>query len=293
MGEALRSSLLNDGHRVVRLVRRPSRPLSDSTGEVECQWSTSDGIIDLDRARGLDAVVHLAGESLAKGRWNKERRERIRDSRVLGTHNLVSSLTRLSAAPAVLINASAVGYYGDRGDEILDETKGPGSGFLAEVCVAWEQEAAVARNHGVRVVPLRFGVILSDHGGALEKILTPFRLGLGGRIGTGEQYMSWVALSDVIRAIRFALDHTELDQPVNVCAPQPVTNAEFTAALGKALGRPTVVTVPEAAIKIALGEMAEETILVSTRCVPRRLEAAGFEFRFAHISEALGALIDT
>lgn len=289
VGSALKRSLLRDGHRVVRLVRRPAKPLTEESGVVECQWSTTDGIVDTRTIEGIDAFVHLAGENLAGGRWTQPRRRRIRDSRVLGTRHVVESLAALDQPPTAFVCASAVGYYGDRGDERLVESSDPGEGFLADVCVAWEEEARKASTFA-RAVRARFGLILSPDGGALDKMLTPFRLGVGGRLGDGTQYMSWVTLPDVVAALRHVIE-TGVDGPVNVTAPNPVTNATFTRALGQALSRPTILPVPAAALKLALGDMADEALLASTRALPQVLENSGFDFDHSQIDDGLAAIL--
>lgn len=282
IGTALVRALRADGHRVLRLVR--SRP---APGADEVYWSPSGGEIDAAALEGTDAAVHLAGENVGQPPWTEERKRRIRDSRVQGTGLLARTLAGLAAKPRVLVSASAIGYYGDRGDEVLDETAAPGSGFLAEVCRAWEAAADPARAAGIRVVHPRIGVVLSGEGGALEKMLTPFKLGVGGKMGSGRQWMSWVALHDVVEAIRFALRTDTLSGPANVASPNPATNAEFTEALGRVLGRPTFFAVPKFALKLALGQMADEALLASQRAVPEKLRAAGFVFEYPDLEGAL------
>ena len=233
-------------------------------------------------------MVHLAGENVAGGRWTKARKARIRDSRVLGTRLLAETLAKLARPPRVLVSASAIGYYGDRGDEMVDETAPPGDGFLADVCKAWEAETKPAEDAAIRVVRVRIGVVLAERGGALEKMLTPFKLGLGGRIGDGQQWMPWVAIDDLVRAIRFALDTGTLTGAVNAVAPRPVRNREFTDTLGQVLGRPTVLPVPPLALKAALGgQMAEEMLLGGARVIPRALDEAGFSFAYPELEGAL------
>jgi len=286
VGSAIVDSLVADGHSVTRLVR--SR--ADATrGEV--RWDPLSGDLDPSGLDGLDAVVHLAGESIAAGRWTAARKARIRESRVAGTRTLCDALQRLAGPPGVLVSASAVGYYGDRADEVLDEDSAPGTGFLPEVCVAWEQAAVLAAEVGVRVVRLRIGIVLSAHGGALGRMLTPFRLGLGGILGSGRQYMSWIALDDLVRVFRHAIESGELSGAVNAVAPAPVTNREFTRALGRALSRPTWFPAPAPLLRLALGEMAEALLLASTRVVPARLEAGGFRFLHADPEGALRSVL--
>ncbi|MBA3973468.1 MAG: TIGR01777 family protein [Candidatus Solibacter sp.] len=237
---------------------------------------------------GAEAVVHLAGESVSQY-WTAAAKSRIRESRVTGTRNLVEGLRRMHTPPNVLISASAVGFYGDRGDEILDESSAPGTGFLPEVSQAWEAEANAASGLGIRVVTKRTGVVLHPGGGALAKMLLPFKLGLGGRLGSGRQWMPWVHLDDQIGLTLFALDSPSLSGPVNAVAPEPVTNATFVRALGRALRRPAVIPAPAFALKVALGEMSQ-IVLSSQRVAPRALERAGYEFRYLRLADALAAL---
>jgi uncharacterized protein (TIGR01777 family) len=282
IGAPLVRALRADGHRVLRLVR--SRPVS---GGDEVYWNPALGEIDTAALEGVDAVVHLAGENVGQPPWTEERKRRIMDSRVQGTTLLARTLAGLSPRPQVLVSASATGWYGDRGDEVLDESAPPGGGFLAEVCRAWEASAEPARAAGIRVVHPRIGVVLAAEGGALEKLLTPFRLGVGGKLGTGKQWMSWVALHDVVEALRFALRADGLAGPANLTSPAPATNEEFTRALGHVLGRPTVFGVPKFALRLALGQMADEALLASQRAVPNRLREAGFTFQYPDLEGAL------
>lgn len=282
IGSALSSFLESGGHDVSRLVRRQGGRQSD------IYYDADSGRIEAEKLEGLDAVVHLAGENVAARRWSPEQKARMRDSRVQTTRLVAETLARLKRPPAVLVNASAIGFYGNRGDEILDEGSSSGVGFLAESCREWEAAVAPAERAGMRVVRLRFGVVLAAAGGALAKMLPPFRLGLGGRLGSGQQFMSWIALDDVIGVIHHALLHDELKGPVNVVAPEPVRNAEFTAALARVLRRPAFLPVPAVALRLLLGrEMAEELLLSSTRVVPRRLQGAGFQFRHTDLEQAL------
>lgn len=258
------------GDEVVPLVRRD--------GEAGVRWDPANGRIEGD-VSGFDAVVHLAGENIAGRRWNEAFKARVKDSRVDGTRLLAQALADCAQPPKVLVCASATGIYGNRGDEVLDESSEPGEGFLAEVGRAWEAAADPARAAGIRVVHVRVGIVLSREGGALAKMLTPFKLGLGGRIGPGTQYWSWITRADVVRAFLFAVDREDLRGPVNAVAPGPVTNAEFTKVLGRALGRPTVLPLPAFAARLMMGrEMADELLLASVRARPAVLEAAGFEF---------------
>jgi len=259
----------------------------------EFLWDAASNQIDPAAFDGADTVVHLAGENIAGGRWNASLKQRIQDSRVLGTRAVCAALGKANRRPAVLVAASAIGFYGDRQDEELDESSAVGSGFLAEVCQAWEEEARAAEQFGVRVVHLRIGVVLSRHGGALQRMLLPFRLGLGGRVGSGKQYWSWVELSDLIGMIVHAIDTPSLTGAVNAVAPQPVTNAEFTRDLGKVLKRPTVFPMPAFAARLALGEMADALLLSSSRVLPRKLVNSGFQHRFPDLPSALRHAIQT
>ena len=286
IGAALIASLEAGGHRAIPLVRRAPRP-----GEDALRWDPASGAITPAGPSVADAVVHLAGDSIMGLRWTAEKKRRIRETRVTATRLLVQTLTRLAKPPAVLVCASGVGYYGSRGDEVLSEESRPGTGFLADLAREWEAATATAIAQGIRVVNLRLGVVLSAHGGALAKMLTPFRLGLGGVIGDGTQWMSWITLDDVIGAIRHALTTDALRGPLNVVAPAPVTNAEFTRTLGRALGRPTLVPLPAFAARLALGEMADELLLASQRAVPARLQASGYRFRYPTLDDALRAVL--
>jgi len=284
VGSALRSSLEADGHEVVALVRRePVRP-----GEV--LWDPSVGGLDLSGV-GADAVVHLAGESIAEGRWNAAKKQRIRDSRVQGTRVLCEALASLKVKPKVVVCASAIGYYGHREDYLLSESSSPGEGFLPDVCREWEDAAEPARAAGIRVVSLRIGVVLSTAGGALAKMLLPFKLGLGGKIGDGAQYMSWVSLDDLVSMARFAIDDEGLSGAVNAVAPGAVTNLKFTKALGRSLKRPTIFPLPAFVARIVLGEMADDLLLSSIRVEPAVLKERGFNFAHPEIDGALSAVL--
>ena len=285
IGSALISSLAAGGHRAIPLVRRAPRAGEDALG-----WDPSSGAITPGSAVA-DAVVHLAGESIMGLRWTAEKKRRIRESRVTATRLLVQTLTRLPKPPAVLVCASGIGYYGSRGDGMLTEDSRQGSGFLADLARDWEAATAAAIAQGIRVVNLRLGVVLSVKGGALAKMLTPFRLGLGGIVGDGAQWMSWISLDDVIGAIRHALATDSLRGPVNAVAPTPVTNAEFTRTVGRVLGRPTLMPLPAFAARLALGEMADELLLTSQRVLPARLEASGYAFRYPALEDAIRAAL--
>jgi uncharacterized protein (TIGR01777 family) len=280
IGSALSAFLTTGGHTVRRVTRSPERP--DDIG-----WDPAAGVLDPRALEGLDAVVHLAGESVAE-RWNARQKERILRSRVEGTGLLARTLATLERPPRVLVSSSAVGYYGDRGDELLDESSGPGQGFLAGVAEAWEAAAQPADDAGIRVVRARTAVVLSPRGGVLPRLLPPFKLGAGGKVGRGDQWMSWIGLDDLVGAIHFALHTERLRGPVNMASPELVTNAGFSHALGRVLHRPTVATVPEMAVRLVLGrEQAEEMVFASQRLAPRALLDAGFVFRHPNIEDAL------
>ncbi|MFN0007883.1 MAG: TIGR01777 family oxidoreductase [Planctomycetota bacterium] len=279
VGRSLASFLTTGGHRVRRLVRGAPR-----NGD-EFRWDPERGELDPAALEGVHAVVHLAGENIAGRRWSEAQKARIRASRVAGTRLLVDAMRRATRPPRAFVCASAVGIYGDRGDELLAEDSAKGEGFLAEVCEQWEAEAR--RADGVRSVQLRFGVVLSPAGGALAKMLLPFRLGLGGRIGDGRQWMSWIALDDAVGAIHHALFAEGIDGPVNAVAPQAVTNAEYTRTLGRVLRRPTVLPMPAFAARLAFGELANELLLASQRVQPRRLRETGYDFAYPELEGAL------
>jgi hypothetical protein len=285
IGSALVPALEADGHDVMRLVRRPPR------NDAEVAWSPADGEIGADGLEGLDAAVHLAGENIASARWSEAKKARIRDSRVQGTRLLAETLGALDAPPKTLVSASAIGTYGDRGDQVLTEEAQPGDNFLAQVCQDWEAAAAPAAEAGIRVVNPRIGIVLSPDGGVLGRMLTPFRLGLGGHIGRGRQYMRWIALDDLIGVIRTALSDEALEGPVNAVAPNPVTNHQFAKALGRVLRRPAILHVPAFVLRIALGQMADELLLASARVAPSRLIECGFSFQYAELEAALRHLL--
>lgn len=278
IGRRLCQHLSSNGWSLVRLVR------STPQGPDEAQWDPSRGTVDPLALEGCYGVVHLAGEPVS-GRWTPEKKARIRDSRVKGTATLARAIGQLANAPSVWVSCSAVGYYGDRGDEVVEEGADPGNDFLAEVCVAWEQQADPVRAI-TRVVHPRIGLVLSTEGGALAEMLPPFKLGLGGRIGSGNQYMSWIGLHDVVRGLEHCLVTDALHGPVNFTAPEPATNAQFTKALGKALHRPTLFPVPTFALRARFGEFAA-SIVAGQRAVPRALLDSGFRFSSADLDEAL------
>jgi hypothetical protein len=286
IGRSLVPALRGSGHQVSRLVRSP---VGASPGDIA--WSPERGSLDAAALEGVDGVVHLAGEPIL-GRWTAAKRARIRDSRVAGTALLARTIAGLARQPRVMVCASASGYYGDRGDELLTEESTPGTGFLADVCRDWEAAALPARAAGIRVVWVRTGLALSRSGGLLGTLLLPFRLGLGGPIGRGARYWSWIAIDDLVEVFRFALESHNLSGAVNAVAPHPLTNGEFARTLGRVLARPAVVPVPPAALRLVFGrEAANEAMLASVRLVPARLLGAGFRFRFPDIEGALRHVI--
>ena len=283
IGTALRRSLAEKGRGMLLASRREPKD------ERHIQWDPSTGFADEDlvRLEGLDAVVHLAGESISGLRWTDEKKKAIRDSRVQGTRTIIEAFARLEKKPKVFISGSATGFYGDRGDSEMNESNSAGDTFLSEVCKEWEAESRRADEMGIRTVLLRTGIVLSKNGGALATMLTPFKLGVGGVVGSGKQWMSWVSLDDVVGIINFVLENEDIHGPVNAVAPNPVTNAEFTKALGKELYRPTILPLPEFAVNLVFGEMGDALLLDSTRVVPKRLLEAGYEFKFTDLQPAL------
>jgi uncharacterized protein (TIGR01777 family) len=289
IGAALCRHLESTGHEVTPIVRRP--PPAAAAARV-VGWDPDRGEIDRQGLEGHDAVVHLAGENIGAGRWNSRRKRRIRESRQRGTALLAATLAGLRQPPRALVSASAIGFYGDRPPEVtLDEAAGPGAGFLAAVCIDWEEAAAPARLAGIRVLHPRFGVVLDPDDGALARMLPVFRLGLGGRTGDGRQVMSWIALEEVPRALLHLLEQEAIDGPVNIVAPVPVTNAEFAAALGRALRRPAFLPLPALAVRLLLGEMGRELLLSGARVVPSRLLESGYRFLHPDLEEALRAML--
>ncbi len=289
VGSALAVALSQGGHLAHRLVRPVHRSAFPDPGDVN--WDPLTGKFDAAAAEGAGAVVHLAGASIAEGRWTEGRKQILRSSRVDATRHLVAGLAKLSRKPRVLVAASAIGYYGSRGDEVLTEQSAPGDDFLGKLCRQWEAESARAEEHGIRTVVLRFGVILSPAGGALARMLLPFKLGAGGRLGSGKQWMAWLTLAEAIGMIRHALDNADLRGAVNAVAPDPVRNADFTKALGRALHRPTLFPAPSFALRFMLGEMADALLLSSQRVIPGRLQAAGYRFQHPRLDAALQAVL--
>jgi uncharacterized protein (TIGR01777 family) len=286
IGSALLPRLRADGHRVLRLVR------GEPEGSDDVRWDPPAGTIDAAALEGVDAVVHLAGAGIGDKMWSTARKQAILDSRRDGTDLLARTLAALDRKPRVLLSGSAVGYYGDGGDAELTETAPPGDDFPASVCTAWEAATAPAEEAGIRVVHLRTGVVLAAHGGALRRMLVPFRLGLGGRIGSGDQYLSWVALDDHVGALCHLLSDESVRGPVNVTAPNPATNREFTHALGVALHRPTIVPTPLLPLKLVYGsELVDRLLVVGQRALPCVLEASGYRFAHPQLDDALRAVL--
>ena len=286
IGSAAATALKSDGHDVVHLVR-PGKP--PNPGDV--QWDPMRATVDVAALEGVEVVIHLSGAGIADGRWTEERKQLLRSSRIDTTRVLVDSLSRLKQKPRVLIVASAIGYYGNRGDEILTESSTTGTDFLALVCRDWEAEASRAAARGIRTVMLRTGVVLSGKGGALPKMLPLFKLGLGGRLGSGQQWMSWIAIEDVVGIIRNAIANEQVSGPVNVVAPNPVRNEEFTRLLAAMLHRPAIFPAPAFMLRLAMGEMADAVLLGSDRVKPERMLAAGYKFRFEILEPALRAAV--
>ncbi len=290
VGTALVNALAHDGHTACRLLRQQSVISRGEKEGFDVAWNPATGELG-GAGVGADAVVNLAGASIAGGRWTQERKGLLRTSRIDTTRALVNALAKMNARPRVLVSASAIGIYGDRGDEVLTEESNPGKDFLAGVTREWEAEALKAEALGIRVVLVRFGIILARHGGALAKMLLPFKLGVGGRLGSGKQWMSWVTLDDVVGILRLAMENASVRGAMNVVAPQPVQNAEFTKVLAKALHRPALFPAPAFALRLALGEMADALLLSSQRVAPKWLEKLGYRFSHSDLSVALRNLL--
>lgn len=283
IGQALVRHLAAKEHQVVKLSRQP--------GEKTIVWNPAKGELDAQQLEGFDAIINLAGENIADGRWTQQKKQAILETRIQSTALLCKTLLQLTLAPKLLINASAVGYYGDQKEVIVDEASPAGKDFLADVCRQWEAAAAPAKTKGVRVVLLRLGVVLAKEGGALANMLTPFKLGIGGRLGSGNQYMSWISLNEVVRIIDFILSDEHLEGPVNAVAPCPATNAEFTKALGKALRRPTWLPMPAFAVRLLFGELADSLLLASTRVHPNKLQQAGYIYSDPSLESTLRSIL--
>ena len=286
VGTRLVAALQAEGKQVLRAVRRPVRD-----AQTELAWDPIQGEIDQDRLEGVDAVVHLAGANIAGRRWSEKYKKQILESRVQGTTLLSETLAGLTSKPKVFVSASAIGYYGHRFSDELNESASSGDGFLPEVCLQWERACLAADNAGIQVTNLRIGVVLSQQGGALAKMLLPFQLGIGGQIGDGQQYFSWITIDDVVGAIQFVLEQDSLCGPVNLVTPQAVTNREFTKTLGRVLGRPTFLPMPAWAARLAFGEMADPLLLASARVVPDVLSVAGYNFQYPDLEPALRYLL--
>jgi uncharacterized protein (TIGR01777 family) len=286
VGTATSAALQADSHNVVHLVR-PGK--TAKAGDV--QWDPMRATVDVAGLEGVDVVIHLSGAGIADGRWTEERKQILRSSRIDTTRVLVDSLSRLKQKPRALIVASAIGYYGSRGDEILTESSAIGTDFLALLCRDWEAEASRAATMDIRTVMLRFGVVLSGKGGAFPKMLTPFKLGVGGRLGTGQQWMSWIAIEDVVGIVRYAIANEQVSGPINVVAPNPVRNEEFTRLLAGMLHRPAIFPAPAFVLRLAMGEMADAVLLSSDRVKPEQMLAAGYKFRFEILEPALRAAV--
>lgn len=281
VGTALQLSFAEEGYEMLLASR------SEPKAANEVQWTVEGGFAEPERLEGIDAIVHLAGESVSGLRWTDEKKKAIRDSRVMGTRSIVEALSKLNVRPKVLVSASAIGFYGERGDEVMNESSTAGHGFLAEVAKEWEGEARRAEDAGIRTVLLRTGIVLSKDGGALGTMLTPFKMGVGGVIGSGKQWMSWISLDDHVAAINFVIENDNIRGAVNAASPGPVTNEEFTKTMGEVLYRPTFIPLPEFAVSMLMGEMGDALLLTSTKVIPKRLEDAGFEFKYPDLKGAL------
>lgn len=283
IGKALQESFKEKGYEMLLATR------SEPKDQQHIQWNADTGFADedIERLEGLDAVIHLAGEGIAGLRWTDEKKKAIRDSRVFGTRTMIEAFARIEKKPKVFISGSAIGFYGDRGDDEMNEASGAGKTFLADVCKEWESESRRAEDLGIRTVLLRTGIVLSKDGGALATMLTPFKLGVGGVVGSGKQWMSWISLVDVVGMINYALENENVRGAVNVVSPNPVTNEEFTKTLGSVLYRPTFLPLPEFAVNLVFGEMGDALLIDSTKVIPKRMKDAGYEFKFSELNAAL------
>lgn len=281
LGQALQKSFKDKGYDMLLASRK--EPEDDR----HIQWSIEDGFTDPEKLEGVDVVVHLAGENVSGLRWTDEKKKAIRDSRVLGTRNVVDAISKLKKKPKTFIASSAIGFYGERGDEEVVESSAAGDNFLAGVCKEWEAESRRAEDAGIRTVLLRTGIVLSKDGGALATMLLPFKMGVGGVVGSGKQWMSWISLDDEIAIINYCIENDNIRGAVNAVAPNPVTNQEFTKTLGEVLYRPTFLPLPEFAVSMIFGEMGDALLLASTKVVPKRLEDAGFEFKYPELKPAI------
>jgi uncharacterized protein (TIGR01777 family) len=290
VGIALGQNLARAGHTVYRLVRPQSAAGEGGHEGFAVGWNPATGELG-GAGGGADAVVNLAGASIGTGRWSTQRKELLRASRIDTTRALVNALAKMNARPSVLVSASAIGLYGDRGDETLTEESTPGTDFLAGLAQEWEAEALKAESLGIRVVLARFGIILAREGGALPKMMTPFKFGAGGKLGSGQQWMSWVGLEDVVGILRFVIENNSARGPINIVSPQPLQNAEFTKVLAKAMHRPALFPAPAFALRLALGEMADALLLSSQRVQPRAIEKLGYRFQYADLTSALARVL--
>ena len=281
VGTELQKSFAAQGYEMLLASRKVA------TDDRHIQWSVEDGFTDPEKLEGIDAVVHLAGENVSGLRWTDDKKKAIRDSRVLGTRNVVDAISKLKNKPKVFVASSAIGFYGERGDEEVTESSAAGDNFLAEVSKAWEAESRRAEDAGIRTVLLRTGIVLSKDGGALSTMLLPFKLGVGGVVGSGKQWMSWISLPDEIDVINFVIENENIRGAVNAVSPNPVTNHDFTKTLGEVLYRPTFFPLPEFAVSMVFGEMGDVLLLASTKVLPKRLEDAGFEFKYPNLKEAV------
>ena len=283
IGSALRKSFTGKGFEMLLASR------SESKSENEIQWNSDTGFADEDlpRLEGLDAAIHLAGENISAFRWTDEKKKAIRDSRVYGTRTMIETFAKLNKKPKVFVSASAIGFYGDRGDDEMTETSSAGDTFLSEVSKEWESESRRAEDMGIRTVLLRNGIVLSKEGGALATMMTPFKVGVGGVVGSGKQWMSWISIDDVVAIVNFALENENLRGAINVSSPNPVTNEEFTKTLGEVLYRPTFLPLPEFAVNLVFGEMGDALLIDSTKVLPKRLLDAGYKFKYPDLKPAL------
>jgi uncharacterized protein (TIGR01777 family) len=281
IGRALQKSFADKGYEMLLASRK------EPTDDQHIQWSVENGFGEPEELGGIDAFVHLAGESVSGLRWTDEKKKAIRDSRVIGTRNVVDAISHLKNKPKVLVAASAIGFYGERGDEEVTESSAAGDDFLAEVSKAWESESRRAEDAGIRTVLLRTGIVLSKDGGALGTMLTPFKLGVGGVIGSGKQWMSWISIDDHVAVINYAIENENIRGAVNSVSPNPVTNQEFTKTMGEVLYRPTFLPLPEFAVSMVFGEMGDALLLTSTKVIPKRLQESGFEFKYPDLKPAL------
>lgn len=292
LGTAIIDSLKKQNHQIARLVRPGSHSKSASGDSAQAvAWDPVGGQFAAAAAEGADALIHLAGASIADGRWSDSRKRVLRTSRIDATRHLMGALAKLQRPPRIVVAASAIGFYGNRGEEALTEQSAPGSGFLPEICVEWEAETARGAQFGARVASLRFGIILAAHGGALAKMLPPFKLGVGGRLGSGRQWMSWITLAEVVNIVEFALANSQLSGAVNAVAPNPARNSEFTEALAKTLHRPALFPAPPFALRLALGEMADALLLSSQKVLPAKLADAGYRFQQPELATALADVL--